>query len=256
MMVVKPKFKNWKKKVADDLESFKLFKERIQIEVELHKDRGAHPLRLSAIDGLSNLQTSAVLGRNDDVIANSKLEVLTKGNEKFQKMTMANIAELKSIVDTLQKKLRNTDKSGGNRSRPGSPDPKSQRFVGSGNVKQETAEHLAKLEDLVYDNELQLKNLVFDTKKDLADKIDHLTSNLESIKANGVQGPTNLRDSSMIRPADRSYEEFMAIEKRKDIEDMVKNFRKEIENKYAALRTDVNYLNEAQKYMGVVGTSD
>jgi len=52
--------------------------------------------------------------------------------------------------------------------------------------------------------------------------------------------------------ADKIYDDYLNMERKKEIEEFLKQLRKDMENKFIILDKDIAYLSEYQKYLSSV----
>lgn len=67
---------------------------------------------------------------------------------------------------------------------------------------------------------------------------------------NPAEGQTG--NSGADRTGEKMYEDYLNHEKKKEIEDFLKQLRKDMENKFIILDKDISYLSEYQKYLSSV----
>jgi hypothetical protein len=57
---------------------------------------------------------------------------------------------------------------------------------------------------------------------------------------------------SQTNKGDKIYDDYLNMERKKEIEDFLKQLRKDMENKFIILDKDIAYLSEYQKYLSSV----
>ena len=57
---------------------------------------------------------------------------------------------------------------------------------------------------------------------------------------------------SQANKSDKIYDDYLNMERKKEIEDFLKQLRRDMENKFIILDKDVAYLSEYQKYLSSV----
>ena len=204
------KFSSLEKKVSDDLDSLKLLKDRIQIEVDLLKER-ASQIKASNLNAeaanqsfmlmnQSSLNPNKEGGKEDSAqVSQNKvsIETLTKVHENFKRETVLNLNQIKSTMSAITKRLGINDKNlpsnvgetpenreeptkEGGVQKPGQPGAKP-----PGKTNQITLlddEKLSQFEDKFYEHEMLMKKLLFEQKKELVEKFDILSSSFDDFK--------------------------------------------------------------------------
>jgi hypothetical protein len=272
------------RKVEEDLESFRLFKERVQIEVGSLKDRNAVMKNSAMVPGNSSVMdphtTPGRAGQYNDEEAHSKLETLTKIQENFRKDTILNLNKLNTAMTILGKKLGlsglnmnspnfdpNEIKEADNATSPGGPTKLSTPEVagsqkqGSGteNGKKDKDKQFAmldddrstKLESRMYEQELAIKRMVFDHKKELMERIDILANTIDDFKNRQSGGLKQEQKgvSSAKGSSDPTYDSYVQNDQKKEIDEYLKQLRRETENRFANDQKDILYLSEKFKYL-------
>lgn len=203
------KFGQLEKKVSDDLDSLKLLKERIQIEVDLMKER-ATQIKASSMLIDQNNQSQMLTNQShinlpkpepakEDASQNAQnkqaIDTLTKVHENFKRETVLNLNQIKATMTAITKRLGLGDKSQANAD---NPDPKEDHSKEAGNAKDPHKpgdksktpavsmllddEKLSKFEDRFYEHEIHVKKLIFDQNKKLIERIDLLSSTLDDMR--------------------------------------------------------------------------
>lgn len=248
------------KKVADDLESFKLFKERVQIEVDLVKERASHNLKASNFDGGANQLHSSIIQphhssspfKQDDNPNHHSIDTLAKVHENFKRETVLNLNKLNSLVAVMQKRLGVMERTG-----DAGDDP-----VRDSRIKDKTAskdksslgpvdeDRIARFEDRAYEQEIHFKKSIFELKKEMVERIDLINNALNDIRTRG--GVHGSKDSSGLKNNDMVYENFMMSDKRREMDEFLKAMRKEMDGRFIIAEKDIGYLSEVQKYLSSV----
>lgn len=213
-------------KVTDDLESFKLLKDRVMIEVDLLKNRAASMKNSDNLDASRNLpaydrpqQPTAqslykIESTEDKVIIqdhSEKIERLMKTQENFKKETAMAMSKVTNNMNMILKKLRldpnsnaNTEKS--DPSIAQNLNSKKENLASTGKAKPAVkslskaiaerddeeeglegvtflnSNDLVKIEDKIYDQEAILKKMIFDQRREMAERLEILTANVEEMK--------------------------------------------------------------------------
>lgn len=248
------------KKVADDLESFKLFKERVQIEVDLLKERASHNLRSSIQEGATNplgastFQPSGGPALKPDDYANQhSIDTLAKVHENFKRDTVLNLNKLNSLVAVMQKRLGVMERTGGE----GDDQPVRDSRIKDKNSKDKSSlnpvdeDRINKFEERAYEQEVHFKKSIFELKKEMIERIDLINNAMEDMRARG--GVQNSKDTSGNKTTEKAYENFMASDKRREMDDFLKAMKKEMDARFTIAEKDIGYLSEVQKYLSSVG---
>ena len=208
------KFSQLEKKVSDDLDSLKLLKERIQIEVDLMKER-ATQIKASSLLIDQNNQSQMLANQSHinqpkpeaakeeaSLTAQNKqaIETLSKVHENFKRETVLNLNQIKATMTAITKRLGLGDKNQANsenaegkeeqnkETNSSNPKPQPQQKPGDKSKAPVTSmllddEKLSKFEDRFYEHEIHVKKLIFDQNKKLIERIDLLSSTLDDMKS-------------------------------------------------------------------------
>lgn len=177
------------KKVSDDLESFKVFKERVQIEVDLLKERAnqVSHLKSSGIGpnvtgeasqlGLPPSGTKAESGLAPGGRSES-IDAMMKIHDNFKRETILSINNLKETIGALSKKAGLNDKKINN-----AEAEDRQVAVVDQKTRVLDDEKMGQIEDRLYEQDLNLKKDLFNQKKELIERIELLNNVIEDIRS-------------------------------------------------------------------------
>lgn len=206
------KFSQLEKKVSDDLDSLKLLKERVQIEVDLMKER-ATQIKASSMLIDQNNQSQMLINQShlnqpkppepvkEDTsqhLQNKQaIDTLSKVHENFKRETVLNLNQIKATMTAITKRLGLGEKNQANGEGPDSKEDQNKDASSSkpqpgkpGDKSKAPAtpillddEKISKFEDRFYEHEIHVKKLIFDQNKKLIERIDLLSSTLDDMKS-------------------------------------------------------------------------
>lgn len=83
---------------------------------------------------------------------------------------------------------------------------------------------------------------------------DMIHSKAESIAAIGNPPTNKLLDRSNLTAGEKVYRDYLNLERRRELEEILQQFKKETEAKFMEFTKDISYLGEMLKYMSQVGS--
>ena len=201
------KFTQLEKKVADDLESFRLFKERVQIEVDTLKERAGN-LKTSVAFHSAGGEHSPERGGNpnasgfpaqgeESLVAaqNREISNLSKIHDAFKKDTLLNLSKLNAFMNAVTKKLginsANANVTGSESVELNdNPGPAKEKAVlkdrsfdtkkgGAGGL---SAEEAGRIESKVREMEVELRRQTLEIKKDYLERFELVENSLKEMK--------------------------------------------------------------------------
>ena len=113
-----------------------------------------------------------------------------------------------------------------------------------------------KMETRIYEQELLIKKLIFDQKKELLERIEILNNTMDDFKNRQSTSTKQEKKESGGKSSDQTYDDFMQNDKKKEIDEYLKQLRREMESRFSNDQKDILYLSEKFKYLESVRSGD